>query len=98
MDEVKEFLNIKFKVIIPTDSEIWNDVKDKPQRAALESYLMQNTGCAKCAFNIGKLYRFCGIYTECCGHLPCFIPRLNEKQMRFTYCSVIDDNCKATVQ
>lgn len=98
MNEVKEFNGIKFKVIIPTDSEIWNDVKNKPQRDTLESYLMQNTGCAKCDFHKGSYHRVCGVYTDYRGHLPCFIPRLNDKQMRFTYCSVIDDDCKATVQ
>jgi hypothetical protein len=96
MDEVKEFCNIKFKVIIPTDREIWNDVQGMPSLKS--SYLMQHTGCAKCAFHTGALYRFCGTYTDCYGHLPCFVPRLNKKQMQFTYCSVIDDDCKATVQ
>lgn len=95
MDEVREFLGIKFKVIIPTDREIWNDVQGMPSLNS--SYLMQHIGCAKCVFHTKPL-NFCGVYTDCRGHLPCFIPRLNEKQMRFSYCSVIDDDCKATVQ
>jgi hypothetical protein len=96
MDEVKEFCNIKFKVIIPTDREIWNDVQGMPSLKS--SYLMQHTGCAKCTFHIGTYSHVCGEYTDCYGHLPCFVPRLNKKQMQFTYCSVIDDDCKATVQ
>lgn len=98
MDIVKEFNGIKFKVIIPTDKEIWNIVKDKPKNSILESYLMQNTGCAKCAFHNSSYRHVCGEYTDCRGHLPCYIPRLNEDEMRFTYCSMIDDDCKATVQ
>lgn len=96
MDEVKEFCGIKFKVIIPTDREIWEVVAGK--KTWTDNYLMQNTGCAKCAFHKGTYFRVCGEYTDCRGHLPCYIPRLNEKQMQFTYCSVIDDDCKATVQ
>lgn len=95
MDEVREFLGIKFKIIIPTDREIWNDVQGMPSLKT--EYLMQNTGCAKCAFHTKSL-SFCGAYTDCRGHLPCFVPRLDKKQMQFTYCSVIDDDCKATVQ
>lgn len=90
MNEVKIFWDIKFKVIIPTDREIWNDVQGMPSLKT--EYLMQNTGCAKCAFHTGALHHFCGLYTDCCGHLPCFVPRLNKKQMQFTYCSVIDDD------
>lgn len=94
-NEVKEFFGIKFKIIIPTDREIGNDAAGKPTWKT--SYLMQNTGCAKCAFHIGSHFNVCGEYTDWRGHLPCFVPRLNKEKMQFTYCSIIDD-CKATVQ
>jgi|GEM_PF-4261650 len=95
MDEVREFLGIKFKIIIPTDREIWEVVAGK--KTWTDNYLMQNTGCAKCDFHTKSL-SLCGAYTDCRGHLPCFVPQLNKQQMQFTYCSVIDDDCKATVQ
>lgn len=97
MDIEKEYWGgFKFKVIIPTNREIWNDVAGMPSLKT--DYLMQNTGCAKCAFNKGAFDNFCGEYTDETSHLPCFVSRLNKKQMQFTYCSVIDDDCKATVQ
>lgn len=102
MDEVKEFNGIKFKVVIPTDREIWNDVAGKPLWKTTNTlryrYLLQNSGCAKCAFHNDSFNRFCEEYIDSYGHLPCYVPRLNRKQMQFSYCSVIDNDCKATVQ
>lgn len=96
MEIEKDYGGFKFKVIIPTDRDIWNDVAGIPIWKT--EYLMRNTGCGKCAFNKGELATFCCEYTDNCGHLPCYVSRLDKKQMQFTYCSVIDDDCKATVQ